>query len=98
MSDREVALTDLRFWPRDFVEVLARHWITTADQVVALAATAGGKALLAQQLKIDEATLERYLRQTRAALPAARVRALEAPVDTSNWGLGARRPPEDDQN
>lgn len=98
MPSQETPLANLTFWPRSAVEILAKYWITTAEQVIALAATENGRTSLAEQLEIDVATLDKYLRETRAALPAERVRSLEAPADTSSWGLGARPPRRDDQD
>jgi hypothetical protein len=80
------------------VEILSKYWITTAEQVIALVATENGRESLAKQLEIDVATLDKYLRETRAALPAERVRSLETPVDTSSWGFGARPPRRDDRD
>ena len=88
-------------WTSRHVDRLRSAWITTAEQVAALAATSRGVGSLAEQLEVSEAEARQLADAARAALPAERRTELDTPVDTSNYGLGARRPrddgPDDDQ-
>ena len=70
-------------------------WITTAEQVVALSATEAGVQSISEQLQVPEVEARRLVDLARSAL-SAEVRAqMEERVDTSNYGLGARRPSDD---
>jgi hypothetical protein len=69
-------------------------WITTAEQVVALAATAGGVTSLADHLHTTEDRARELVDRARAALDPQRLRELDTPVDTSEYGLGVLPPPE----
>lgn len=79
-------------WSSEQVQRLAEVWITTAEQVVALAATPGGVTSLAQQLGTAEHTVDDLLERARAAVPPERRAELDTPVDPSEFGTGALPP------
>ena len=90
----ETPLDGVPGWSADQVARLRESWITTAEQVVALSATERGVRSLAEQLGVREDEARRLVESARAQL-APGVRAeMEQPVDTSEYGLGALRPPE----
>lgn len=92
----ETPLHDVPGWTEEYVERMARAWITTAEQVVALSATPGGPRSLAEQLGMSEDEARPLVEAARDALQP-RVRAeMEQPVDPSEYGLGVPlRPPDD---
>ena len=68
-------------------------WITTAEQVVALAATENGLQSLSEQLQVDiEEARQLYLAARDRLSPEVR-RELDRPADTRDFGSGARPPP-----
>lgn len=69
-----------------------RAWITTAEQVVALAATPGGKGSLAEQLEISPDECETLLSSARSKLAPAVLAEMSRPVDPRTLGLGALDP------
>ena len=82
-------------WSDALVQKLAESWITTAEQVLATSATPGGVQTLASHLGVSEERMKQLVAAARASLTTEAARALEHPVDTSQFGLGARKP--DDQ-
>jgi hypothetical protein len=80
-------------WTPELIDKLAAAWITTAEQVVGTAATAGGVPGLARQLGVQEPEMRRLVARARAALPPSVAAQLDQPVDASQYGLGAL-PPE----
>jgi hypothetical protein len=92
----ETPLSGVPGWSDDHVEQLRKAWITSAEQVVALAATPGGLTALAQQLGTTEPEAERLLDAARSGLSERDLLELETPVDTREYGTGALPPhPED---
>lgn len=88
-----IPLDNLGFWSVEALAKLREHWIDSAEQVVALAASVEGRAALARTLDLDEASTAELVARTRSALPANRLTELERPADTSLQQLGAF-PPE----
>jgi hypothetical protein len=87
-EDRMALLEDVEGWPAEYATNLKKNWITTAEQVVAIAATAGGLSALASQLATSEANLKGLVDLAKQTLPADVIARLEQPVDTSHFGLG----------
>lgn len=83
-------------WTPAYVNRMKAVWITTAEQIAALAATPRGVTSLAEQLGVADAEASRLAEAARAALPPERRAELDVPVDTSDYGLGARRPRNDE--
>jgi hypothetical protein len=81
-------LTEVPGWSPDQVARMARIGVSTAEQVVAVAATSGGARALAEQLGVPEAEAQHLVAAARTALPPGTVKALEQPVDTFEYGLG----------
>jgi len=73
---------------------LGEVWITTAEQVVALAATPGGIASLTRQLRTTEDRARELVERARAALDPQVLRELATRVDAREYGLGARPRPD----
>ena len=68
-------------------------WITTAEQVVALGATEKGLQSLSEQLQVGiEEARQLYLAARDRLSPEVR-QELDRPVDTRDFGRGARPPP-----
>jgi len=87
---RETPLSGVPGWLPEYVRKLEESWITTAEQVVAIAETPNGVTTLAARLGVRQPEIERLLDQARAALPSDVALDLKKPVDTSQFGLGAR--------
>src|SRR4051812_27829098 len=79
-------------WSEAHANKLAQHWITTAEQVVGMGATAEGVRTLAEQLGVPSTEMQRLLERARQALPPAVAAELGNEVDTSQYGLGALPP------
>jgi hypothetical protein len=82
-------------WTDRHIERLGRSWITTAEQVVAIAATPGGLQSLAEQLEVSEDEAQRLVAVARAQLPTATRAEMEEVADTSKYGLGVVRPQDE---
>lgn len=83
-------------WSAEHVERLAKSWINSAEQVVAISVTSGGIASLAQQLNVPEDETRRLIDLARAALaPAARAE-MEQRYDSDDRGMGAKQPGKED--
>ena len=82
-------------WTAQHLSRMKAAWITTAEQLVALSATDDGLRSISEQLQVSQGEAKRLVELARSAL-APDVRAqMEERVDTSNYGLGARRPSDD---
>lgn len=88
----ETELSALPFWPPAAVQRLRDAWITTAEQVVAAAATTGGVTSLAEQAQVGEDEMRRLVTDTRDDVERVGESAPAGPIDTSEYGLGAMKP------
>ena len=88
-------LNSVRGWPSSLARKLAKNWITTAEQVVAAAATPEGLRHLADHLAVSEDRMRRLVAAARASLAPAVAESLEQPADTKQFGLGALEPPDE---
>ena len=75
------------------VKRLKQLWITTAEDLVAQAATPEGKRGLAVLLRLKPEEFEEFIGKVKAALAPATVRAMEE-KHPDDKGLGALKPPE----
>jgi hypothetical protein len=91
-SEQTTPLNAVNGWPRNHVTKLVQKWITTADQVVAIAATPNGLKSLASQLDISESEMRRLVNLARSALSERALSLLEEKLDASQFGLGAKLP------
>jgi hypothetical protein len=96
-SDDGTKLSALGFWPADAVQRLQASWITTAEQVVGISATADGISALAQQTNLQESVLRALIERTAQRLPERIRRSLSKPADVSQFGRGAVRPFDTDK-
>jgi C1A family cysteine protease len=87
-----VALTEIAGVPDHIREALRELNITTAEEVVALAAVDGTQELLAQHLGVPVAELAQYVEAVRSQLPASTALAVAEP-NPHNFGMGALEPP-----
>ncbi len=85
-------LNQVAGWPVSVVAQLEKSWNTTVEQVVAAAATPNGIHSLAEHVGLTDEQMEDLVAKARNLLSAETLRRLEEPVDTSNYGLGARGP------
>lgn len=90
MSD--TPLESVSGWTPDHVARMKSAWITTAEQVVALAATPGGKNSLAEQLAVSPEQCETLLASARSKLSPAVLAEMSRAVDPRKLGLGALDP------
>jgi hypothetical protein len=67
--------------------------ITTAEQVVAVAATEKGLQSLSEQLQVDIEEARQLCMAARDRLSPEARRKLDQPADTKDFGRGARPPP-----
>jgi hypothetical protein len=88
---RETPLTAVPGLSGALVNRLASSWITTAEQLVALAANRAGLPALGEHLGISADALEELMLAVRAVVPVERLGQLEQPVKTE-YGLGALPP------
>jgi hypothetical protein len=93
-SQQDVALETLDGFDSRYVAKLAESWITTADQLIAIAATPNGLTQLASLLNIPPTKMAQLLDLARVALAPSTVSRLEQPLDTSRLPLGARPTPK----
>jgi hypothetical protein len=91
----DVPLVEIDEWPKDLVEKLNKIWLTTAEQVVATSATPDGLQALANHLGLPVKDTIPLIEAARSRLSPDLVKELESPVDTSEYGLGAIRPPDE---
>lgn len=100
MSPRdETPLGSIGTIPDDVVQRLHGRWISSAEQLVAAAATPGGPESLAEQLGLSVEEISRLVAAARDALPPDTVAELESPADNGEFRLGAQPPrpqPDDD--
>ena len=83
-------------WSPNHIAKAKEAWITSAEQVVALAATTGGIRSLSEQLKLSEEKTRELIDSARQVLSPTERAELEAKVDTREYGLGVL-PPIDDK-
>lgn len=91
---KDVPLESIDEWPPELVAKLKELWITSAEQVVAAGATASGISALAEHLNISEDQATRLIAAARSRLSPEVAAEMETPVDTSDYGIGAIKPPK----
>ena len=92
MAEKQTPLAASAAIPPDALRRLGELWITTAEQLVAQAATAGGMDALARELMLSDSETRRMVDAARASLSAGAVAEAERKVDTSKYSLGAAPP------
>lgn len=85
-------------WTQDQVARLAKSWISSAEQVVAVCATNGGLQSLAQQLGVSHEEARRLVDLARAVLPPDVQATMGQKFDSDDRGMGARPPGKEDGN
>ena len=91
----ETPLERVPGWSSDQVARMKHSWITTAEQLLALGATPDGLRSIAQQLNVSEREAKRLLDSARGQLSPDVLAEMETAVDTSEYGLGAIPPWEE---
>jgi hypothetical protein len=92
-----IALTEIPELTQGAITRLQEIWVTTAEQLVATAATPGGSRSLADHLGVTEERMTEIITVAKAKLSPDTVKHLESPIDVSEYGLGAITPtPNDD--
>ena len=85
-------------WSAEHVAQLAKSWINSAEQVVAVSVTSGGVASLAQQMNVSKEEAQRLVNLARAALtPEARAEMWQR-FDSDQRGMGAIAPGKEDDD
>jgi hypothetical protein len=92
-----IALTEIPQLSQGAITRLQEIWVTTAEQLVATAATPGGLTSLADHLGVTEERMTEIVSAAKAKLSPETVKHLEAPVDVSDYGLGAITPKPDEE-
>jgi hypothetical protein len=93
----DTPLESIPEWSEELVARAKESWITTAEQVVALSVTTSGLRSLAEQLQVSEEEARRLIEAARMQLTPAMREEMEEKVDTSEYGLGVRRPQNEDE-
>lgn len=94
----EIELRNVPGWTAEYVARLAKSWISTADQVVAVSVTSGGLQSLADQLSVSVEVAQQLVHHARAALsPEARME-MGKRFDSDDRGMGALGPGKEDGN
>lgn len=91
MAD-EIELAGLGFWPNDALDRLRASWITTAEQILAIAATTDGLVALTRQTGLGSGELVKLVEHTRQMVAPELRERLSKPADTSKFGTGAVDP------
>jgi hypothetical protein len=92
----QTELHDVPGWSADHVAQLAKSWINSAEQVVAVSVTSGGIESLAQQMNVSREEAQRLVNLARAALtPEARAEMGQR-FDSDQRGMGAISPGKED--
>jgi hypothetical protein len=94
-SSEGTPLRDVPGWPGSCVRKLAENSFTTAEQVVATCATPEGTEAMASHLGISQERMRQLVAFARASLPSETVETLEKPVDRTQFGFGALKPPDE---
>jgi hypothetical protein len=92
------SLTEIPELTQGAITRLQEIWVTTAEQLVATAATPGGSRSLADHLGVTEERMTEIIKVAKAKLSPDTVKQLEAPIDVSEYGLGAITPKPDEDN
>lgn len=98
MSHTGTSLTAIPQLSTGALTRLQEIWVTTAEQLVATAATPGGLRSLADHLGVTEERMREILEAAKQSLPSDTIKQLEDPIDVSDYGLGANTPDPDDDN
>lgn len=91
----ETPLEAIASLPQEAAARLRASWVTSVEQLVAIASTAGGTAALSDQVGMSEEAIRGVIDEARGLLPADRLAALDRPAE-DDYGLGALRPPADE--
>ncbi|AHE55070.1 hypothetical protein [Sphingomonas sanxanigenens] len=92
----DVKLDELGLWPDEALAKLRGAWITTADQLIAMARTSGGVAALSEQTGVDAGEVSRLVGLTEAHRREQGGLGMAGPADTADYGMGALRPDTDE--
>jgi hypothetical protein len=92
-----IPLDSIPGWTPERVSRMKDVGITTAEQVVAIAATEQGLQSLSQQLQVDIEEARQLSAAARDRLSPEARREFDQPADTTDFGRGALPPPEGDR-
>lgn len=92
----ETPLRSVGAIPAGVVERLQERWISSAEQLVAAAATPGGVEALAEQAGVSADEVRHAVGAAREELAPEVLADLESPADPGELGTGALPPPDDD--
>lgn len=88
----DVPLQSVRGWSADQIARMKAVGITSAEQVVAVAATDSGIETLSSELRLSVDGTRRLVDLARHSLSAETRAEMDKPADTSNYGLGVVKP------
>jgi hypothetical protein len=88
-----IPLDSIPGWTPEKVSRMKVVGITTAEQVVAIAATEEGLQSLSEQLQVDIEEARQLCSAARDRLPPEARQELDQPADTTDFGRGALPPP-----
>lgn len=92
MEKPGVSLQRVAGFPSQHLDRLAKYNITTAEEFVALTNTAEQANRVADLLGVSLDELKQLIALAKSSLPEAVRKEMEAPIDTSQYGLGALDP------
>lgn len=93
-----IPLEEVPGWSHRHIARLEEKGIRTAQQVVAIGATPRGIRSLAEELDLPEAEVRSLVESARTRITPQERSEMEVAVDPDELGLGAIRPPENDEN
>ena len=94
MAGEVTPLRDVPGWPKAVAKKLEENWITTAEQLLAMSATADGLRSLAEHVGVSEDRMRQLVDAARGSVAPHVAASLERPANTSRRGLGAVKPPD----
>lgn len=85
-------LSSLKGFPKRHLNKLAELNITTAEQFVSLANTGDKREKIARFLGLELDELTSLIELAKGSLTEDVIKEMEAPIDTTQYGLGALKP------
>lgn len=92
MDKPGVPLISIEGFPREQIEKLHAHSITTAEEFVAVNNTEQNRKSVGALLGVDAEELQRLVALALAEVPEHLRSEMQHPADTTGYGLGAAKP------
>ena len=92
---QQISSDTIEAWPLEYLQRLRDKGITTAQQIVAIAAAPAGVQIISDELGASIEEVRSLVVATKTYLPNSVVEELEKPVDLSEFGRGVPGIPPD---